>query len=203
MADGMRWEYVSWNRFYDLCSDLHRRIVADDFRPEVIVAVARGGYMPGRVLADFFGQMALTAIRIEHYRGLERRPETIIRDPLTTDIRGRRVLLVDDVSDSGDTFSVALDHLHEKGPPLELRTAALHHKQSSSYTPDFYARRVVKWRWIIYPWAVVEDVSALLEGMSPRPRALDVAERGLRESHGLALPRTVMRQVADKLGLSD
>ena len=202
MAGTRRWEYISWNRCYRLCADLHRRIIDDAFRPEVIVAVARGGYMPGRLLADFFGLMTLTAIRIEHYRSLEKRRRAIVRDPLTADIDGRRVLLVDDVSDSGDTFGEALSHLRQRGRPAELRTAVIHHKISSSYEPDWYAARVVRWRWIIYPWAVVEDVSVLLERMSPRPRAMDDAARRLRETHGLTLPRTVMRQVADKLGLS-
>lgn len=184
-----------------LCGRLHGRIVASGFQPQVIVGITRGGYMPARILADFFGLMSLTTIKIEHYHGLKKAPIAIVSEPLATDVAGKRVLLVDDVSDSGDSFDVALAHLQEQGRPSALRTAVLHHKTSSSYQPDFYAQRVIKWRWVIYPWAVVEDLGVLLDDLSPRPRTVSEAERLLRSRHGLRMPRTVLNQIADILGL--
>lgn len=202
MSDERHYEYISWHRFYGMCARLHERIVASGYQPQSIVGITRGGYMPARILADFFGLMALTTIKIEHYHGLQKAPAAVVREPLAADIAGQRVLLVDDVSDSGDSFDVALAHLRERGHPSELRTAVLHHKTSSTYQPDYFARRVVKWRWIIYPWAVVEDLKVLLDGLSPRPQTLTEAERRLRSQHGLRIPRRVLRQVADPLRLA-
>jgi hypoxanthine phosphoribosyltransferase len=93
------------------------------FQPEVIVAIGRGGYMPARIVSDYL------AVHKERFAR--------IRYPLTAETAGKRVLLVDDVSDSGDTFEVAIAHLRERGAPAELRTAVLHQKTVSRFTPDF------------------------------------------------------------------
>ena len=69
MPINKRCEYISWNRFYGFCAELHRRIASTGFRPDIIVGIARGGYMPARVLADFFDLMNLAAIKVEHYHG--------------------------------------------------------------------------------------------------------------------------------------
>jgi hypoxanthine phosphoribosyltransferase len=197
-----RCEYISWNRFYGFCAELHRRIAAAGFRPDMIVGIARGGYMPARVLADFFDTMNLAAIKVEHYHGPRKSSRAIVRYPLPVDITGQRVLVVDDVSDSGDSFKAALAHLRDCGDAAELRTAVLHHKLTSSYLPDFHAARIVKWRWIVYPWAVTEDLNVLLGKMSDRPASVTEAERFLRERHGLAIPKRVLALVADNLGLA-
>jgi hypothetical protein len=81
------------------------------YRPEAIVAIGRGGWMPGPILADLLEVMNLTSFKVEHYRGAHREAFARVRYPLAADLSGLRVLLVDDVSDSGDTFRVALEHL--------------------------------------------------------------------------------------------
>jgi len=100
-------ELVSWERFYRLAQQLARIIHTAWFRPDIIVAIGRGGYMPARILSDCLGVFDLTDIKIEHYRGARRQRAARVRYPLSTGISGRHVLLVDDVSDSGDTFERA------------------------------------------------------------------------------------------------
>jgi len=156
--------------------------------------------MPARVMADFFGVMDLAAVKIEHYHGPQKSQKAVVRHPLTADITGKRVLVVDDVSDSGDTFEALFAHLGAAGP-AELRTAVLHHKVTSSYTPDFHAARLVRWRWIIYPWALAEDLRVLLDAMSPRPRSLHEASDALRRTHQLVLPQRVLKLAAGPAGL--
>ncbi|MDJ0892488.1 MAG: phosphoribosyltransferase [Gammaproteobacteria bacterium] len=196
----LRAELISWARFYSLCRRLVARIDASGFRPEVIVAIARGGYMPARVLADFFGVMDLATFRIEHYRRTQKRPETRVIDPLTVDVTRRRVLLVDDVSDSGDTFEAAIRHINERGTPAELRTAAIHHKIVSRYTPDFFAARVKTWHWLIYPWALLEDLTGFVEAMKPRPEDAPALVDRLQREHGIRVSEAVIRDVLATLG---
>jgi hypoxanthine phosphoribosyltransferase len=192
----MNYEYVTWNRFYRLCGVLYQQISDSGYAPDLIIAIARGGYPVARVIADFFGVMDLVSLKIEHYRGPERQRRAVVRYPLPVEVGDRRVLLVDDVSDSGDTFGVALPQIARRGPPAELRTAVLHHKQTSSHVPDYCARRVVKWRWITYPWAVVEDVTVLASRMTPIPKgAQELADRLAAET-GLTLPRGVLVETA-------
>ena len=66
------------------------------------------------------------------------------------------------------TFGLAMEHLWDRGA-AEVRTAALHHKVVSSFVPDYYARKVIKWRWIIYPWAIMESLSERIGAMELRP----------------------------------
>lgn len=187
-----RCEVVSWSAVHDLVRRLARKVIASGYRPDLIVAIGRGGYVPGRILSDFLGQMDLTSFKIEHYRHTRKEKAARVRYPLNAAVAGRRVLLVDDVADSGETFAVALKHLRDCGPPAEIRSAVLHYKTVSPYVPDYYAHKVRNWRWIIYPWAVVEDVGSILAAMTPRPADADEAARRLLAEHGIRLPRKLL-----------
>jgi hypoxanthine phosphoribosyltransferase len=193
----MRCEYVSWQKVYGLCELLCRRMLADGFRPDAIVGIARGGYTPARILADFFGVMNLAALKVEHYHGTRKSPQARIAHALPEAFGGSRVLLVDDVSDSGDTFDLALAHLAGRDAVGEVRTAVLHHKTTSSRVPDYLAHRVVAWRWIIYPWALAEDLQTLGSQLWEVPDDVAALGRRLHEAYGLRIPRNVLASVLD------
>lgn len=193
---GIPCEMITWGRFYALCRRLAAAVRESGFRPDAIVAIGRGGWMPGRVLSDLLGEMNLTEFKVEHYHGARREPLARVRYPLAADLTGLRVLLVDDVSDTGDTYRVGLEHLHAASRPREVRTAALHHKVVSTFEPDLYAARVVRWRWIIYPWAVVEDLAGLIAAMDPRPETIEAMGARLRADHRISAPRRALEDVA-------
>ena len=192
----MRCELISWNTVYRLAERLSLSILDSGFRPEVIVAVARGGYVPARILCDFLDLYHLTSIRVVHYAsGARKQPEARVTDSICTDIRSRRILIVDDVSDTGDTYEAAITHLQDF-QPREIRTAVLLHKTTAKYQPDFIARRVVKWRWMIYPWAVIEDLGGFIARMSPKPRDAGEIGRRLEAEYGLKLPAARLKLLA-------
>jgi len=181
-------ERVEWDRVEDFIALLARRIRADGFAPDLIVAIARGGFVPARLLADHLDVFDMDSIKIEHYQGVNRQQMARLRYPLAAEVEGRRILVVDDVSDSGETFELALSHIRSKGEPAQLRTAALHHKETSSYRPHFHAGRLEQWRWLIYPWAVMEDLRSLFEAMQPRPATPEEFARRLEKDHGIRFP---------------
>lgn len=185
MRDTVACEIISWNQFYALCRKLVGRIFADGFAPDLIVAIARGGYVPARVMADFLGVMRLTSLRIEHYRGSHKKPLATVRDTLAVPSRVDRILLVDDVSDTGDTFHLALEKVREKVCGAQIRTAALHHKVESKYEPDYYAEKILQWHWITYPWAVIEDLCMFIKAMDERPGSLTGIAEKLYGDHGI------------------
>lgn len=190
-----RCEVVSWQAFYALACNLARQIAASGYRPDLIVAIGRGGEVPGRVLSDLLDQMDLTSFKIEHYHQAQKQKVARVRYPLAAEVAGRKVLLVDDVADSGETFAVALEHLNGRGAPAEVRSAVLHYKTVSSYRPDYYAAELRTWRWIVYPWAVGEDLGGILRVMRPLPDdPAEVAAR-LRDEHGVRLPRAALREL--------
>lgn len=180
-------ELISWRRCEVLCLRLAERVKASGFQPDIIVAIGRGGWVPGRLLADTLGLLDLTSFKIEHYHGPRKQAQAVVKYPLSADLSGRRVLLVDDVSDSGDTFDVALAHVRSRGVPKEMRTAVIHYKIQSRYVPDFYAARIVKWRWITYPWAIWEDLTTLVRAMKPAPLDPDEISQRLYQEHGVRL----------------
>jgi hypothetical protein len=192
---GIRCEVVSWERLNGLCRRLAAKVRASGFRPDAIVAIGRGGWLPGRLLSDLLGVMNLTEFKVEHYLGARREALARVRYPLSADLTGQRVLLVDDVSDTGDTYRVGLEHIHSRCKPAEVRTVAVHHKLVSTYEPDLYAERIVRWRWIIYPWALMEDLAGLVDAMTPRPQGVEAIARRLREEHGLRVSRRTLEEL--------
>lgn len=188
----LRCELIGWSRFDQLVRRLALKVLASGYRPEIIVAIGRGGCVPARMLSDWLEQMDATSFKIEHYHQAVKVHAARVRYPLAADVAGRRVLLVDDVADSGETFAVALEHLASRGAPAEVRSAVIHYKTVSPYVPDYYAAKLVQWRWIVYPWAVVEDVGGLLRAMHPFPADPDTAARRLAALHGVRLPHKVL-----------
>ena len=191
----MRCELISWSEVHRLCRRLASQVKAAGYRPDIVVAIGRGGLVPARLVCDCLDIMALTSIKIDHYRaGSSRQPQAVIRYPLCTDIRDQRVLLVDDVNDSGDTLETArshLDNLH----PREIRTAVMHHKTTTHIEVDFYARKIIKWRWLVYPWAIQEDIAAFLDRLTPPPSSLEDAQQQLADQFGIHLSRQMLQVV--------
>ena len=161
--ENFRCQLISWNEGARMSRDLARKVHASGFEPDIIIAIGRGGYVPARVVCDYLLFRDLTTIKMEHWGVAATIDEQAhIRFGLSTDISNMRVLLVDDITDTGDTLQVALEYLRNCGP-TEVRTAVMQHKTCSSYVPDYYAHSIVKWRWVIYPWAVFEDLSGFIK----------------------------------------
>jgi len=195
VTSSSRYELITWEHFYEISRKLSLAMYRASFQPEVIVAIGRGGCIPARIICDYLDVFDLDIIKIEHYHGVRKEKTAILRYPLSADISGKRVLLIDDVSDTGDSFEVAIQHLLEKGEPAELKTAVLHHKTISSYTPDFYTELVREWRWIIYPWAVMEDLRSILEKMDTPSATIEDFARYIDEQHQLEVPRQILEDV--------
>ena len=184
MAEVMRCELRSWQEVYDLALALAFRIRDDGFDPDLILAIGRGGYTPGRLLADFLHKRGLASFRIQHYtEGAHREPEARVVGTPDADVAGARVLVADDVNDTGETLEAATAFLRGRGA-TEVRTAVLQEKETTSCPADYVGGRVESWRWIIYPWAAIEDLTGFLREMDPRPGSVPEAARALEAAYG-------------------
>ena len=191
----MRCELISWSEVQRLCLRLADLIRESDYRPDIVVAIGRGGFVPARLLCDYLNIMALTSIKIEHYlSGSSKQEQAVIRYPLCTAIKDLRVLLVDDVNDSGDTLDIAIQHLNGF-QPREVRTAVMHHKISTHFAVDYQAKKITKWRWLIYPWARVEDISDFIQRLTPVPKTLQEAQQQLSLQYGISISRHELNQL--------
>jgi len=189
---------ITWEEVYSLCRKLVQQLHRANFRIDIIIAIARGGFVPGRLLSDMLGIHDLTSFKIEHYQGVYKQHEAFVKYPLNADINGRNVLLLDDVCDSGDTFSVGVEHIRQCGTVNEIRTAALHLKTVSKFIPDFYAETVSEWRWHIYPWAVNEDLSSMIAKMQLDIPDLTLLQQQIKQQHGIYV---TARHIEDALML--
>jgi hypoxanthine phosphoribosyltransferase len=133
---------VDWPFFGELCRALALRI-AGSFDPEIVVGIAKAGVIPGVVVASIlqrdFASMAVTR------QESDRRPTLVTAPPPS--VRGRRVLVVDETCDSGDTLKLALATIKDLRPAA-LKTAVSF--KTGAYEPDFYALATES--FIILPW---------------------------------------------------
>ncbi|MFZ1316283.1 phosphoribosyltransferase, partial [Methanothrix sp.] len=170
------------------------------FRPDLIVAIGRGGYVPARVVSDFLLFSLLASIKIEHWDTAAcERPQASVRFPLAVDVQSQKVLIIDDVTDTGKTLRTAVDYMKELGA-AEVRTGVLQHKTVSPFVPDYYAEKVAEWRWIIYPWAAHEDLVGLAERILSE-EDLSTGEIGerLKGRYGLILEESTLLEVVEEL----
>ena len=138
---------LSWEMFGELCRALALR-VARDFEPDLVVGIARAGVFPGAVVAsvlrkDFY---SLTISRREGGELVRDRPAVLSAAPLQC--RGKRILLVDEITSSGDTMRLGLASVRDRGP-AEVRTATSF-SRSGGYQPDYVALQTDA--NVIFPW---------------------------------------------------
>jgi hypoxanthine phosphoribosyltransferase len=159
-------ETLTWQGFGDATRELSRTIVADGFMPDVVVAIARGGLLPAGAIAYGLGVKNCGAINVEFYTGIG----TVLPDPELLPpemdmayLEGRRVLLVDDVADSGRTLDLAVRLLTDRG--AIVRSVVIFTKPTTIIRPDW------SWKdtdlWIDFPWSwqgsVIEQDAAAQE----------------------------------------
>ncbi len=138
---------LSWEMFGELCRALALR-VARDFEPDLVVGIARAGVFPGAVVAsvlrkDFY---SLTISRREGGELVRERPAVLSAAPLQC--RGKKILLVDEITSSGDTLRMALAAVRDRNP-AEIRTATSFSRHGG-FQPDFVALQTDA--TIIFPW---------------------------------------------------
>ncbi|MBN2335937.1 phosphoribosyltransferase [Candidatus Bathyarchaeota archaeon] len=168
--------FLQWGDVQRLCEELADKVTDSGFKPDIIVAVGRGGFDPARIISDQLDCKNLASLQVVYYKGVnEKNDVPEVKHPLNADVRGLKVLVVDDVADSGNSLKVVKEYVTGLGS-LEARVATLHHKPWSSFKPDYFAETADK--WIIYPWEPRESITdiggkLLSEGV---PRSM-IAER--------------------------
>jgi hypoxanthine phosphoribosyltransferase len=179
-------EYMRWERFYDLSVNTGKKIIHDGYVPDVIVSLARGGWCFARVLCDVIGVKDLLSVKVEHW-GVTATPdgEARIKYPLNVGFAGKRVLVVDDISDTGKSLRVATDHVWSFNP-LEVKTATLLLLKGSTFAPDFFGEELT-WRWVVFPWNFVEDMCNLIPKVLEDGISVWMIKQRMKEIYSLDL----------------
>lgn len=187
-GDSFKCKLTTWNYIYDLCRDVADAVKEDGYEPDVVVALARGGWFPGRVMCDLLGLDDLESLKIEHYVGTaETGEDPHIKYPVSEEaVRDKRVLVVDDITDTGKSLRWAVDHIEEEHDPLHVETAVLQFLETSTASPDYIGEVMDEWAWIVYPWNFMEDMVDLVgRVLGDEPLDLDGIRAGLKEGFEL------------------
>lgn len=135
-------KYYSYENFKVDVNALIKRVNLFDF--EAIVAVSRGGLTLSHAMAEGLNIRDVQSIRTELYdKSLKRENITIFGKCQFDGVK--RVLVVDDISDSGDTFSAIMSYLENNHKEVEFRSAALFYKKTSIYEPHFWINEADDW----------------------------------------------------------
>ncbi|WP_435335387.1 phosphoribosyltransferase [Haloarchaeobius sp. TZWWS8] len=169
LPDDFNCTITNWEYIYGLCRDVSNDVKADEFEPDVIVALARGGWFAGRCICDFLGLNDLTSLKMEHYVGTaQKADEPQVRYPMPEgSVEGKDVLIIDDIADTGGSIKRAEEYVNERNAG-EVRTATLQLLQTSEFEPDYIGERLEEWAWMVYPWNFIEDMIDILGGVMER-----------------------------------
>jgi uncharacterized protein len=149
---------LTWAEFGSSCRDLARAIHADAYRPELILAIARGGLFPAGGLGYALDVKNLNVINVEFYTGVdERLPMPVVLPPVPqpVDLSGARVLIADDVADTGATLRLVKDFCAQH--VAEVRCAVIYEKPRSIVKCEYVWRRTDL--WIDFPWSAEAPVT--------------------------------------------
>lgn len=145
-------EVLAWREFGDACRALTQTVIDSGFVPDLILSITRGGLLPAGAIAYALDNKNLHIINVEFYTGVdERLVEPVFLPPLpaTNYLAEQKILIVDDVADTGKTLRLVRDFADRVA--AESRVAVLYEKPRSIIACDYVWKHTD--RWITFPWS--------------------------------------------------
>jgi hypoxanthine phosphoribosyltransferase len=161
LGSNIDYEVPTWDQIYEMLLCQAQKIKTHNYKPDLIVAIARGGVIPARILSDLLETPNLRFIQIEFYTNINQTlQEPTLKQALATNVTGKKLLLIDDISDTGKSLKLAKTHLQHQGA-IEIKTATLFEKPHSIITPDFYEKQTAD--WVVFPWDIKENLRKIIQ----------------------------------------
>lgn len=151
--------YISYNRIHQLIQQSAATIAQSGFKPDFILAIGGGGFIPARILRTFL-KVPIHTVSINFYEGDQAGSTPVTTqwlDESRVDINNKKILVVDEVDDTRATLNYCLQQLLDY-QPAELGIFVLHHKRkekTGNYDPavkHVFVGEDIEDRWICYPW---------------------------------------------------
>lgn len=167
-------DIYTWSDIDAICKKLAATI---EGHFDIVVCILRGGAIPGVIIANELNIQEVLAIKVIQKgqvsgagqgNGAYEPDKGVILVPLNdTDLEGRRVLVVDDVLDSGESAKLVLEEVGKRKPAI-VKLAVMQKKSYSKIEPDFYVE--VKSNWLFYPWMSSRELEEMKERLSGNAR---------------------------------
>lgn len=149
-------EVLDWQAFGESSLELAAAVKASGYHPNLILAIARGGLFTAGALGYALGVKNLHVMNVEFYTGIDQRlplPVMLPPVPQTVDLSGAKVLIADDVADTGATLELVRTFC--LGKVAQVRTAVIYQKPRSTVDCDYVWKHTD--RWIDFPWSALGD----------------------------------------------
>jgi len=159
-----KFRYISWSEYGNLAEALGEKVRATGKKFDLVVGIARGGIPVAMVVSDHLG-VKIDFVNVKSYDDVGKRSPPRILSTLTERIEGKKILLVDDLVDQGDTMTFMTRYLQEMKPAV-LETAVMFKKPWSKTEPDYYLEDVNE--WIVFPFELGE-INRLLVASGETP----------------------------------
>ncbi len=180
MSSDLEFEIPSWEQIYEMLIEVADRIRRNGFEPDVIVGVSRGGWVPARVMSDLLENPELANVKAEFYLGVaETKGEPVITQPVSASVKGKKVLVMDDVADTGKSLRLVKTHILEEGA-TDVKIATIYYKPWSVLTPDYYKKKTSL--WVIFPWERKETIRNILKKYEQQKKSIEEAKKQLVKS---------------------
>jgi hypothetical protein len=152
-------ERLSWPEFGVAARALARQVADSGYEPDVVLSIARGGMLVGAALGYALDVKNTWTMNVEFYTGVDERldvPMILPPVPELVDLQAERMLIADDVADTGETLRLVKDFC--AGKVAEVRCAVLYEKSPSIVKCEYVWRRTDL--WIDFPWSAQDPVVA-------------------------------------------
>ncbi|MEM1539543.1 MAG: phosphoribosyltransferase [Candidatus Bathyarchaeia archaeon] len=197
MNQKLEFEVPTWNQIYEMLMRLARNIRKSSFKPDVIVGVSRGGWPPARVLSDLLDNPNLANVKAEFYLGVaETKGEPTLTQPISVNVASKKVLIVDEVADTGRSLKLVKEHLISMGA-AEAKIATIYYKPWSIVKPDYYVKETSN--WIVFPWEVKETIRKIVKKCveQGRPYEEDL-EKLVKAGLSKRLVKTFLKEIVEE-----
>jgi len=162
MSIKMKCKIVSFQEVHDMVRHVAEDVKASGYSPTTVIGLARGGWIPARLICDFLGITDLLSLKVEHWLQTGKvKDEATIRYPLNIDLSEKTLLVVDDITDTGKSLITSTEYLKQFNPS-KMRTVTMQYFPKSKFKPNYFSEEVKEWVWFIYPWNWIEDTSTLI-----------------------------------------
>ena len=150
-------EVLTWELFGQASREMAEAIATDGFEPDLVMSIARGGLFIAGALGYALDVKNLHVVNVEFYTGVDDRlplPVMLPPVPNVVDLRGAKVLIADDVADTGKTLALVESFCQHE--VAEVRTAVIYEKPRSEVKCRYVWKRTD--RWINFPWSTLPPV---------------------------------------------
>lgn len=171
----MNYKTISWRTFHTSLLSLAKNIQNQQKKLDIIVAISRGGLTSAHILSDLL-KLPVATITITSYTGIAQKKTPRMSFDVGGILKNKNILLVDDVSDTGDTFLHAIAYLKKRNAG-HILTASVHVKPHARYVPDFFVHKTNA--WIIYPYEMRESIEELTHHFIKKGYAPGIIKRQL------------------------